>query len=65
MFQKFLPFLIFSFLICYVSSSEPLMLEAKEEFINKLSKTNMAVFFYGTTNSQEYQAYEGILPSDR
>lgn len=25
----------------------------------------MAVFFYGSSDSQEYQAYEGILPSDR
>ncbi len=38
-------------------AAEPLMLEAKEDFINKISKTNLAVFYYGTSNSQEYSAY--------
>jgi len=31
---------------------QPLMLEAKEDFINKVSKTNLAVFFYGTSDSE-------------
>lgn len=52
MFQRTLTIAILVLLFAQSISKEPLMLEAKEDFINKVSKTNMAVFFYGTQNSQ-------------
>ena len=41
------------------------MIGEKEDFVNTIEKSNIAVFFYGISDTQEFEAYEGIIPSDR
>ena len=48
--------LLFVFIIAIVSAA-PLMLEARDDFINSLTKSSMAVFFYGSQNTPEYSAF--------
>lgn len=61
MFQK----LLLAFVLVAACLCDPLMLEQKEDFISTITKTNIAVFYYGRSDSEEYQAYEGIIPSDK
>lgn len=56
---------LLALLIIGLAQGEPLMLGAKSDFIDTISKKDLAVFFYGTQDSPEYQEFEAMIPSDK
>lgn len=49
---KFLNLLITLTSLAIANQSQTLMLGAKEDFIHTIAKSNLAVFFYGTQDTQ-------------
>ena len=53
------------FMMLAAAHCSPLMLEARSDFIESLAKSPISVFFYGEQNTEEYAAFEALLPSDK
>lgn len=50
-------------LFAVLVASVPLMIEEKDEFLEKIKTKNIAVIFYGFNDTPEYQVYEQLIPS--
>ena len=44
-------------------SSSPLMIEEKDEFLEKIRTKDIAIVFYGSNDTPEYQSFEQLIPS--
>ncbi len=59
---KVIPLILVSTLIV-ISVSTPEMIEEKDEFLEKIKTQNMAIIFYGHSDTEEYKSFEQLIPS--
>ena len=50
-------------LLLTTAVATPLMIEEKDEFLEKIKTKDIAVIFYGYSDTPEYQVFEQLIPS--